>query len=225
MDILYWLRTNLPPSGSVIYILDISYLRILRGKVVAHINKESAQRIQSKKFALRGIEGILVGYEGNRIYRCKLDNRPDIVRVSSFRFKEGSEDFVDSNPLEVFDIPDLLDDSIDYSLSFEISKLLQTIEHSTTDKAEKPLENRYSAESDSDERSASNTIVVDYILVLDSLIEANISPLLLWGQLITRSQVTWSQSTVISALALLSVLMWDPDELITFENILESPES
>ena len=56
---------------------------------------------------------------------------------------------------------------------------LQTIEHSTTDKAEKPLENRYSAESDSDERSASNTIVVDYILVLDSLIEANISPLLL----------------------------------------------
>ena len=65
---------------------------------------------------------------------------------------------------------------MDHSLSFETSKLLQTIEHSTTDKAEKPSENRYSVESDSDKGSASDTIVVDYILVLDSPIEANIPP-------------------------------------------------
>ena len=179
LDILCRLQTNPPPSGSAIYMPDVSHLRILRGKVVAHINKESARRIQSEKFALRGTEGILVGYEGNRIYRCKLDDRPDIVRVSSIQFEEGSEDFVDSNPLEVFSIPDLLDDSMDHSLSFETSKLLQATEQSTADKAEKSPENRYSAESDSDEGSASDTIVVDYILVLDSLIEANISPLLL----------------------------------------------
>ena len=170
LDILYWLQTNPPPSGSAIYIPDVSYLRILGGKVITYINKESARRVQSEKFALRGTEGILVGYKGNRIYRCKLDDRPDIVRVSSIRFEEGSEDFVNSNPLEVFSIPDYLDDSIDYILSFETSKLLQAMEHSTTDKAEKSPENRYSVESDSDEGSASDTIVVDYVLVPDSLI-------------------------------------------------------
>ena len=126
----------------------------------------------------------------------------------------------------MFSIPDLLDDSIDHSLSFETSKLLQATEHSTTDKAENPPENRYSAESDSDEGSVSNTIVVDYILVPDSPIEANIPPPELpRGRLITCSQVTRSQSIATSASALLSVLMRDPNELITFENILESPES
>ena len=194
LDILYWLQTKLPPSGSVIYILDISYLRILRGKVVTYINKESARRIQSEKFAFRGTKGILVSYKGNWIYHCKLNDRPDIVRVSSIRFEEGSEDFVDSNPLEVFSIPDLLDDSMDYSLSFETSKLLQTIEYKTADRAEKSRsssqnssKSRHSAESDSDEGSVSNTIIVDYVLVLDSLIEANIPPELLRGWLITRS--------------------------------------
>ena len=114
---------------------------------------------------------------------------------------------------------------MDHSHSFETSKLLQAMEHSTADKAEKPPENRYSAESDSDEGSASDTIVVDHVLVPDSPIEANIPPSLPRGRLITRSQVTRSQSTATSASALLSVLMRDPDEPITFENALESPES
>ena len=200
LDILYWLRTNLPPSGSVIYILDISYLRVLRGKVITYINKDSARRIQSEKFTLRGTEGILVKYEGNQIYRYKLDDRSDIVRVSSIQFEEGLEDFVDSNPLEVFSIPNLLDDSIDYSLSFKTSKLLQTIEHKTTDRTEKSRSNNQNSpkshhlvKSDSDEGSTSDTIMVDYILVPDSLIEANMPPPeLLRGRLITRSQVTRS---------------------------------
>ena len=55
-------------------------------------------------------------------------------------------------------------------------KLLQAMEQSTTDKAEKSPENRYLVESDSDERSVSNTIIVDYILVLNTLIKANIPP-------------------------------------------------
>ena len=135
----------------------------------------------------------------------------------------------------MFSIPDLLDDSIDHSLSFETSKLLQTIEYKTTDRTEKSRSNSqnsskscHSVESDSDEGSVSDTIVVDYVLVLNSLIKANMpSPELLRGRIITCSQVTRSQSTIILTLAsaLLSVLMRDPDELIIFENILEPPES
>ena len=83
----------------------------------------------------------------------------------------------------MFSIPDLLDDSMDYSLSFETSKLLQTIEYKTADRAEKSRsssqnssKSRHSAESDSNEGSASDTIMVDYILVPDSPIEANTPP-------------------------------------------------
>ena len=252
LDILCRLRTNPPPSGSAIYMPDVSHLRVLGGKVIAHINKDSARRIQSEKFALRGTEGILVGYEGNRIYRCKLEGRPDIVRSSSIQFEEGSEESLVPNLLDELHIPDYLDDSMDHTLSFETSKLLQATEHSTADKAEKSPENRYSAESDSDEGSASDTIVVDHVLVLDSPIQAPMEadmlpPPLLRGRPITRSQaipripsvpatsttsgvtprITRSQSTITSTLAsaLLSVLMRDPDEPITFENALESPES
>ena len=88
----------------------------------------------------------------------------------------------------MFSIPDLLDDSMDHSLSFETSKLLQTTEYKTADRTEKSRSNsqnssksHHSAESDSDEGSVSNTIIVDYVLVLDSLIEANIPPELLRG--------------------------------------------
>ena len=232
MDILCRLQINLPPSGSVIYIPDVSYLRILRGKVIAYINKDLARRIQSEKFALRGTKGILVGYKGNRIYYCKLEGRPDIIRSSSIQFEEGSKESLVPNLLDKLYIPDYLDDSIDYTLSFETSKLLQATEHSTTDKAERSPENRYSAESDSNEGSVSNTIVVDHVLVPDSPIQAPIEanmlpPLLQQGRPITCSQaipripsvpttsttsrvtprITRSQSTATSASALLSVLI------------------
>jgi len=187
-DILCRLRTNAPSPGLTLCKPDVSHLRVLGGKVVAHINKESPRRVQSEKFHSHGTEGILVGYEGNRIYRCKLEGRPDIVRVSSIRFEEGSEEFVDSNPLEVLDIPNLLDDLMDHSLSFETSKLLQTKEYYTANKAEKSRvtgqkssETHYLEGSVSNKGSELDTIVVNHILVLDLLIqvltEANMPPL------------------------------------------------
>ena len=89
----------------------------------------------------------------------------------------------------MFSIPDLLDNSIDYSLSFKTSKLLQTTEYKTADRTEKSRSNsqnssklRHSAESNSGEGSTSDTIVVDHVLAPDSLIqapiEANTPPLL-----------------------------------------------
>jgi Reverse transcriptase (RNA-dependent DNA polymerase) len=253
-DILCRLRTNAP----TLCIPDVSHLRVLGGKVIAYINKESPRRVQSEKFYSHGTEGILVGYEGNRIYRCKLEGRPDIVRVSSIRFEEGSEEFADSNPLEVFDIPNLLDDSIDHSLSFETSKLLQASEHGTADETKESHSftqntstERRSASSDSNASSTLDTIVVDHTLVPDTLVQGpptgDMPPPRPRGRPITRSQpiprtpsnpvvsttsaipqrITRSQSTATStqASAFLSALMRDPDEPITFQQALDSPES
>ena len=66
------------------------------------------------------------------------------------------------------------------------------MEHSTINKAEKLPENHYLVESDSNKGSISNTIIIDYILVLDSLIQVLIKaqmppPLLLRGRLIIYS--------------------------------------
>lgn len=67
---------------------DVSHLRVLGSIAYVHIPKE--RRIASNKFAPRAEKGVLVGFEGNHIYRVWVPTRArnKIVRSSSVRFNE-----------------------------------------------------------------------------------------------------------------------------------------
>lgn len=108
MDILGRKNKNPPPPGDSTYLPDISHLRILGGNVIVHIPEERRQK--GAKFESRGDPGILVGYDGNYIYRCWVKGRRDIVRSTSVRFEEGSEGGISGESTPEFDFPDLLDE-------------------------------------------------------------------------------------------------------------------
>ena len=66
---------------------QIGYLRVLGCKAYVYIQKE--RRVRSEKLEPRAEEGILVGYEGNSIYRVWIPGRKGgIVRTSTVVFDE-----------------------------------------------------------------------------------------------------------------------------------------
>jgi hypothetical protein len=67
-------------------VLDLSHLRTIGCKAYDHIPKE--KRPRGAKFDDRAKAGILVGYEGNTIYRI-YDRQHGIVRASSVVFDEN----------------------------------------------------------------------------------------------------------------------------------------
>lgn len=100
-----------------LYRPDVSHLRVLGSKVWVHIHKE--RRVVGAKFEPRGEVGVLVGYEGNRIYRVRVPDRRDIVRTASIRFDENSDEHVlDADPYGELDIPDHLNDTPNQTANF-----------------------------------------------------------------------------------------------------------
>jgi hypothetical protein len=69
------------------HIPSLSNIRILGCKAYVYIQKE--QRVTSRKLAPRAKIGILVGFEGNKIYRVYVPGRRDIVRTSHVTFDES----------------------------------------------------------------------------------------------------------------------------------------
>ncbi len=62
---------------------------------------------------------MLVGYEGNRIYRVRVPDRRDIVRTASIRFDENSDEHVlDADLYGELDIPDHLNDTPNQTANF-----------------------------------------------------------------------------------------------------------
>ena len=81
MDQLYPNQDNKP---------SLSHVRVLGCKVYNHIPAE--RRVKSAKFDERGEKGILIGFEGNHIYRLYIPTRPPgfrIVRSANVTFEEG----------------------------------------------------------------------------------------------------------------------------------------
>ena len=68
---------------------SVSHLRVLGCKTYMQIPKE--QWITSHKVAPRAEVGILVGYDGEHIYKVYVPSRArdKIVRLSNMRFNEG----------------------------------------------------------------------------------------------------------------------------------------
>lgn len=66
---------------------DLSHMRIIGCNAHYHIHKE--KRVQSAKFGNRSNIGILIGYEGNTIYRI-YDPERGVIRASAVVFEEDS---------------------------------------------------------------------------------------------------------------------------------------
>jgi hypothetical protein len=66
---------------------SVNHLRVLGSDAVVHIPKE--RRVKSDKLGPRGVEGTLVGFEGDHIYRVYIPGRRDIVRTSVADFDES----------------------------------------------------------------------------------------------------------------------------------------
>ncbi|KAI0995000.1 hypothetical protein K3495_g13181, partial [Podosphaera aphanis] len=67
---------------------DLSNLRVLGCKVYVQIPVE--KRVLSRKLDKRAEIGILVGYEGQHIYRVYIPSRGKVIRSSTVRFDENS---------------------------------------------------------------------------------------------------------------------------------------
>ena len=85
---------------------DNSGIRVLGSRVLVYIPNE--RRVKSQKMDARAEEGILVGFEGNHIYRCCISSRPlgyQLVRSSHVRFFEGrfNEFSAEDHPNEIPD--------------------------------------------------------------------------------------------------------------------------
>ena len=72
---------------NTLYILDITYFRVLRYKVYIYIPKED--RVISHKIALRVYKGILVGYKGHYIFRVYIKSKTKVIRSLNVTFDEG----------------------------------------------------------------------------------------------------------------------------------------
>ncbi|KAI1005621.1 hypothetical protein K3495_g2594 [Podosphaera aphanis] len=79
---------------------SIAHLRVLGCKAYVQIPKE--KRAHTAKLALRAEVGILVGYEGNSIYRIYVPSRSGkkIIRSSHVRFDEHG--YISDAPVEEF---------------------------------------------------------------------------------------------------------------------------
>jgi hypothetical protein len=80
---------------------SVSHIRVLGCKVYVLIEKE--RRVTSRKLAPRADVGILVGFEGNSIYRVYMPSRArdKIIRTSHARFDEGG--FITEPDFEAID--------------------------------------------------------------------------------------------------------------------------
>ncbi|KAF6821741.1 hypothetical protein CPLU01_12453 [Colletotrichum plurivorum] len=70
---------------------DISQLRVLGSTCFVHIPVET--RVRSEKLAARARKGILIGYEGDRIYRIWLPDDEEVVRSPIVVFHEPEDDY------------------------------------------------------------------------------------------------------------------------------------
>ncbi len=69
---------------------SMDHLRVLGSKAYVHIPKQ--RRVQSDKLGDRAVKGILVGFEGNHIYRVYIPGRRGgIVRTSTIEVDEGND--------------------------------------------------------------------------------------------------------------------------------------
>jgi len=74
----------------------VGHIRVLGCKTFVHIPKE--RRVQSEKLSERATEGILVGYEGDKIYRVYIPNRKGgVIRTSTATFDENELAKLDFN--------------------------------------------------------------------------------------------------------------------------------
>jgi hypothetical protein len=83
---------------------SIEHLKVLGCRAIVHIQKQ--RRTISEKAEPRAEEGILVGFEGTKIYRVWIPGRRRITRTSTVTFDEESNDEL----LEV----DIIDNAIPY---------------------------------------------------------------------------------------------------------------
>lgn len=65
----------------------MGHLKVLGCKAYVQIPKE--RRTKSDKLGIRAVEGTLVGFEGDHIYRVYILGRRGIVRTSTARFDES----------------------------------------------------------------------------------------------------------------------------------------
>jgi hypothetical protein len=100
----------------------IGHLRVLGSRATVHIPKE--RRKKSDKLGPRGVEGILVGFEGNHIYRVYIPGRRDIVRTSAIDFDESEQG---ESPKILDDASDLYEPNQAEDLSVELSD--RALEH------------------------------------------------------------------------------------------------
>src|SRR3984957_2934310 len=82
-DIDRQLNPNLPPMS---YKPSVKHIRVLGCRVTVHIQK--GRRTISEKGEPRAEEGILVGFEGTKIYRVWIPGRRGITRTSTIKFTE-----------------------------------------------------------------------------------------------------------------------------------------
>ena len=68
----------------------MDHIRVLGCSAYTHIQKERRQ--QGAKFEPRAEKGLLVGFEGNHIYRLWIPTRNSIVRSSTVKFDESIQD-------------------------------------------------------------------------------------------------------------------------------------
>jgi len=82
------------------HVPSVSYLRVLGSKAYVYILVQD--RVLSEKTAPRAEIGILIGFEGNHIYRVYLPHRVGnkIVRSSSVRFDEAAPQSTFTLPLQ-----------------------------------------------------------------------------------------------------------------------------
>jgi hypothetical protein len=110
-----------PNAPSMLYKPFIGHLRVLGCRAFVHIHKE--RRIVSEKGEPRAEEGILVGFEGSKIYRVWIPGRRGITRTSTVTFDEGEESYDELVEVNVIDdaVPYVsLDSATEESLDFEI---------------------------------------------------------------------------------------------------------
>jgi Reverse transcriptase (RNA-dependent DNA polymerase) len=93
-----------PNATPISFKPSIEHLRVLGCRAIVHIQKQ--RRTVSEKAEPRAEEGILVGFEGTKIYRVWIPGRRGITRTSTVTFDEESNDEL----LEV----DVIDDAIPY---------------------------------------------------------------------------------------------------------------
>jgi hypothetical protein len=93
-----------PNATPISFKPSIEHLKVLGCCAIVHIQKQ--RRTISEKAEPRAEEGILVGFEGTKIYRVWIPGRRGITRTSTVTFDEDSNDEL----LEV----DVIDDAIPY---------------------------------------------------------------------------------------------------------------